>query len=596
MASLARTIASAGIAPNVADLSVTKTADKSHANVGEDVTYTIISTNGGPDTETGVKVTDNLPAGLTYKSSSATAGSYASGTGIWTVGSLTNGSSASLTLVATVTQLGSIANTANVTGAPFDPVAPNNSDATSFDQLVDLAVAKSVDNTAPNVGSTATFTVTVSNAGPSVATGVVIHDALPIGLTWSSDTPSQGAYNHTTGDWSVGSVASSGTATLTVHATVAGSAAMTNTASVKAVDEPQVGTANDTASATVTPPHADLAVTKTVAAARPNVGDGDTFTVTVTNHGPDTATNVALSDVLPAGITFVSASASQGAFVSGTGVWTVGSLGVDDTETLTVQVSVAAAGDYTNTATISHSDQFDPAGANDSAAAQVWTRVADISIAKTVDKPVPPVGSVVTFTITATNAGPDPASQLVVGDALTADFAFVSATPSQGSYDPAGGSWTLGGLAVDADATLQIKARVVASGHLANTASLDSLLQRDPNGSNDSATATMDAPNAADLSLTKTVDDSTPDLNSNVSYTVAVTNHGPNATTGVAVHDALPAGMTYVSSTGYLRRLRSGHEDLERGGDPERRHGDPHARREADRRGAEDQHGRSFGL
>ncbi len=69
---------------------------------------------------------------------------------------------------------------------------------------------------------------------------------------------------------------------------------MTNTASVKAVDEPQVSTANDTASATVTPPHADLAVTKTVATARPNVGDGDTFTVTVTNNGPDTATNVAL--------------------------------------------------------------------------------------------------------------------------------------------------------------------------------------------------------------------------------------------------------------------------------------------------------------
>ncbi len=74
---------------------------------------------------------------------------------------------------------------------------------------------------APNVGQTATFTVTVSNAGPNVATGVVIHDALPAGLTWSSDTPSQGTYNHTTGDWTVGSVASCGTATLTLHATVA---------------------------------------------------------------------------------------------------------------------------------------------------------------------------------------------------------------------------------------------------------------------------------------------------------------------------------------------------------------------------------------
>ncbi len=133
-----------------------------------------------------------------------------------------------------------------------------------------------------------------------------------------------------------------------------------------------------------------------------------------------------------------------------TGDWTVGSLGGRrHRATLTVDVSVDAAGDYTNTASISHSDQFDPVGANNTASAQVWTAVADIAIAKSVDKPAPPVGSAVKFTITATNAGPDPASQLVVEDALTADFVFVSATPSQGSYDSAGGTGLSGGLAVD---------------------------------------------------------------------------------------------------------------------------------------------------
>jgi uncharacterized repeat protein (TIGR01451 family) len=87
---------------STADLSVTKTVDKSTANVGDTLTYTIGIINNGPDNATGVNVKDILPSGLTFISATSTVGSYATTTGIWTIGGLMDNASTTLTLVATV--------------------------------------------------------------------------------------------------------------------------------------------------------------------------------------------------------------------------------------------------------------------------------------------------------------------------------------------------------------------------------------------------------------------------------------------------------------------------------------------------------------
>ena len=539
----------AGLNPNVADLGVTKSVDLNHPNVGDDVTFTIVATNHGPNDATGVQVVDTLPAGLTYGSSNATSGSYDSVTHTWTIGSLANGASETLTLVATVANPGTITNTATISGDPFDPKLSNNSATVSTSQLVDLVVTKSVNDPAANVGTTVIFTVGVSNTGPSAAHNVVISDLLPTGLTYVSDTSSAGtSYGSTTGDWTVGTLAAEASASLTLHATVASPTPTTNTAAVLAVDEPQSSTANDSATATVTPPHSDLSITKTVAAQRPNVGDSDSFTLTVTNNGPDDATGVHVADLLPAGLTYVSHLAGQGGYDSGTGVWSIGPIASGDSVTLTINVLAAAAGDYTNTATVS-GDQYDPTPGNNTASASLSTRIADIAVTKVADKPAPAVGTTVKFTITATNNGPDGATLLVIHDALPAGLTYISDAPGAGTYDSTTGDWTIGSLANGASVTLDISARVVGSGSIGNIAAVKSLLQRDPDPSNDSATATIDVPPAADLELTKTVDDPTPDLAANVTFTITVTNHGPNATAGVHVGDLLPAGLTYVSDT-----------------------------------------------
>ena len=131
-------------------------------------------------------------------------------------------------------------------------------------------------------------------------------------MTFVSATPSQGTYDNVTGVWTVGTVSAGAPPTLTITATVVSPDAQTNTATISDADQFDPDTGNNTASATETPQQADLAVTKTVSNATPNVGDQITFTVTLTNNGPDAATGVQVTDLLPAGLTFVSANASQG--------------------------------------------------------------------------------------------------------------------------------------------------------------------------------------------------------------------------------------------------------------------------------------------
>src|SRR5262249_48668456 len=153
----------------------------------------------------------------------------------------------------------------------------------------------------------------------------------------------------------VGTVANGAQATLTLTATVVSPSAQVNTATVTRSDQFDPSAGNNTASATETPQRADLAVSKSVSDATPNVGDTVTFTITLIDKGPDAATNVTISDLLPAGLAFVSGAPSQGTYNNTTGVWTVGTVTTTAAQSLQIQARVVSAGARTNTAAISHS-------------------------------------------------------------------------------------------------------------------------------------------------------------------------------------------------------------------------------------------------
>jgi uncharacterized repeat protein (TIGR01451 family) len=111
------------------DISVIKTSDKTTVNVSDTVTYTITVSNAGPNDATQVRVSDVLPSNITFVSSTSTLGSYATSTGLWTIGDLLNNASTTLTIIATVnsgTEGQIILNQATSTSAQTDPNNGNN--------------------------------------------------------------------------------------------------------------------------------------------------------------------------------------------------------------------------------------------------------------------------------------------------------------------------------------------------------------------------------------------------------------------------------------------------------------------------------------
>ena len=357
----------------VADLRLSKTVDNPTPDLGSNITFTLTLTNDGPDTATGVAVLDQLPAGLTFVSDNPSQGTYDNITGLWTVGSVPNQEVATLNIVATVTTTNPVVNTAQVSASdqPDPDSTPGNNNPDEDDQASvtvtgqesDLVLSKSVDNLNPTVGDIIAYTITLTNNGPSNATGVEITDQLPSGLTYISDD-SGNTYNPTTGVWTVGNLATGATITLTVNARVDTANEVINTASITASDQPDPNPDNNEGTVTIPPQEADLEVRKIVDESTPRVGETITYTISVTNNGPSNATNVSITDQLPTGLTFVSANPNLGDYDNSTGIWTIGRLDNGEIATLQISAIVSLNETITNVARVSSSDQFDPSPAN----------------------------------------------------------------------------------------------------------------------------------------------------------------------------------------------------------------------------------------
>ncbi|WP_161604659.1 SdrD B-like domain-containing protein [Roseiconus nitratireducens] len=562
-----------------ADLAVTKSVDNLLPDVGQTVTYTIGITNNGPAAATGVQVTDLLPSGVRFLSSSA-GDNYNASTGIWNVGSLPvgAGSQATLSIVGRVESLGTKTNTATVTRSDqTDAVTSNNVASVDLTpRQIDLNVTKTVDDLSPNLGDTITFTITVGNSGPQQATGVQVRDLLPSGIRINSPsdvTTTAGTYNAATGLWDVGSINANASQTLTIRAVVDSAGPRNNSAEVIAANEtdfdstPGDGMGDDFATVAFATASANLALSKTVNDTTPNLNDDVDFVITVTNSGPDAATGVTVRDLLPPGMTFLSSSVGQD-YNAATGIWTLGSVAAGGSASLTINARVDTIGAKTNVAQIQTSNVDDPNSTpgnnapaeDDQADVTITPTAADLSLTKSVNSLAPDVGDTITFQITVANSGPDAATGVQVRDQLPAGTQFVSAALSSGGgspeYAPNTGIWNVGNVAVGSPVTLNLTALVTDAGLATNFAQIIASDQADPDstpGNNDPNEDDQDEasirPREIDLSLTKVVNNFSPSVGDEIEFVITVNNAGPDVATGVLVEETLPEGVTPLSET-----------------------------------------------
>jgi uncharacterized repeat protein (TIGR01451 family) len=373
---------------DTADLSITNTPSPVPVLANNTITYTQVVTNSGPSTATSVSVTETLPANTTAQTLTGPAG--------WTclvvTGTCTNPSfatgSATITytvLVTAGTAAGTaITETASVASSVSDPNTSNNtataSDVVATGAQADLVVANSASPTSVAAGSNVNYTQTVTNKGPTTASGASFTQVTPPNTNFRSITPPAG--------WTCGTIpAVGGTGTITCNAT--GTLAVNSTGTFTLVLQVNAGTPSgtnitDTATATATnivpnlttntasatvvvanANSADMAIVKTATPNPVTEGTPLTYSLAVTNNGPASATNVTVTDTLPSSVTYLSSTSTVGTCSEAGGIVTclLGTMANAGTATITVLTIPGQPGVISNTATVT-ADQTDPNLAN----------------------------------------------------------------------------------------------------------------------------------------------------------------------------------------------------------------------------------------
>jgi uncharacterized repeat protein (TIGR01451 family) len=549
-------------APAVLDVA-TKTVTGTF-EVGGTVTYTITLTNNGTANQAdnaGDEFVDILPASLTLVSANATSGTPVANVGTNTVtwnGSLAPlGGSVTITITATVdagTQGTTISNqgTANYDAdnngtneasvLTDDPSVGGTTDPTSFLVADTLVTGTKVVSGTLAAGSTITYTVTLTNSGSAAQAdnpGDEFSDVLPASLTLINANATSGTAVPNVGTNTVtwnGGIAASGSVTITITALVEAvpiGTTITNQGTINydndvdgtnesstTTDDPSVAGTNDPTSFVTT--GAGVTGTKTASGSN-SVGGTVTYTVTLTNSGTSaTSDNPGdeFTDVLPAGLTLVSANASSGTAVANVGTNTVtwnGSYPASGSVTITITATINSGtqgttitnqGSFTYDADLNGTNEStgvtdDPSVAGSGNGTAIAVGVAIDQLTKTVSGTFA-TGGTITYTLTITNTG-DTASPDNAGNELTdilpSQLTLVSATASSGTAVATVATNTVtwnGAVPAGGSVTITINATIEPGNEgavISNQATL--LYDADGNGTNETTVLSDDPGTAA---------------------------------------------------------------------------------------------------
>jgi len=597
----------------IADLGIEKELVSLTAGTDVDfvATFEIMVINNGTLDSTGVTVIDTVPAGLVFRSIGSIEDPSVAPTGV--VNTTVNGDTVTFQLIDLPAgesagfvvlfdiaggQFGERTNRATVSSDQADLVSDNNT-AEAIVRLreSDLQILKSVETltgepippTAVLTGDEIVYRMVVTNNGPDAATGVTVVDTLPIDVTFIEATiVGQAGGEGISFDAgtrqvtaSLGTLADGATATVLIVVSVdpGASDAVTNSATVSVSPQTDPDLDNNTSEAGLAIARAvDLAIDKSLAAGSVvEFGGTASFVITVTNvaGSPGNARGFTVTDVLPAGLTYLAGSfdslgsdveiSVDGSTLTFTGV----PLAVSESVSFRFDASVAqsAAASIINTATVTPFvgdglQDADVNSANDQDSETVIPiRSVDLVVTKTDGiasggSHVP--GTPLTYSIMITNTGVSDAVNVNVLDILPAGVVATSITiageqvvdndPDQGRLNfvvplvPTGQANAV---------TVQVSTQVggALTGSITNTVTISGGGVNDPPEGNTATVTTTLSPDF-DVTLSKTAPE-TPVVpgQGTIEYTIVVSNSGPSVANAVTLNDTLPAGLQLQSIT-----------------------------------------------
>ncbi|PKL58269.1 MAG: hypothetical protein CVV34_03170, partial [Methanomicrobiales archaeon HGW-Methanomicrobiales-5] len=408
------------------------------------------------------------------------------------------------------------ANTAVVdsTTTETDPTDNTTTPPVTVDVVpaVDLKVTKTASTNFITQGQQTTYQVVVTNTGPSAAASVVVSDTLAAGLAYVSATTTLGTVSQAGGVVTalIGNLPANSSATVNITVTGVTVGLWPNVAVAdSATSETAPGDNISSPPVTVTvAPNADLSITKEASVANVPIGVDFTYTIRVTNNGQSAAQDVLVTDVLPAGVAFQSAIATQG-FVEINGQTVQGNLGTvasGATVVITITVRGSVVGPVFNSASVD-SNTSDTTPGNNVVAVPVEVTLepsSDLMIAKVGTPSTVLSGGEVTYFITVFNAGPSDATNVTMVDTLPIECVqFISASTIQGTVSELNGIVTANlGTLPSGDSTLvQIVIRASGDTTLVNAAAVTGD-QFDVNPSNNTDTENTNLYSSFDAIIT----------------------------------------------------------------------------------------------
>jgi uncharacterized repeat protein (TIGR01451 family) len=582
----------------IADVSIVKSAPAA-IDAGSTFAYTLTIANAGPSAADGATFADDVPAAVTgvgatcggatggaaCPPSVGVAGNAVSGS----VPVLPSGGSVVITITGTAPASGALSNTGTVSVPPAvgDPNPANNSSTVASDVTLvsDLAITKSDGSATYTPGGTATYTIVVTNAGPSDALNVTVGDPLPAGVVLAADatciatgTATCGTVSGATGQAAFGTTgatiaAGTGNAiTLTAPVAFAPSLTADPLVNVAAASDPasptRTASDSDARSASVS-----LAVAKTDGSATYTPGASATYVVTVTNGGTSDALDVTVVDALPAGVTLAGSvvCTPSGAAACGTVAGSVGepafgttgaTIAAGAANSLAFSAPVAFAASLAADPLVNTASAVDGASGASGSASDSDARSASVTlaVAKTDGSATYTPGSGATYTIVVANTGATDALDVTVADPLPPGVTLAatatcvaSGSASCGTLTGAAGQTSFGTtgatIAHGPGNTLTFSAPVAFAASLASDPLINTVTATDvASGASGSASDGNARASSADLSVFKS-GPAAATAGMTIAYTLTVSNAGPSAASGATFSDVVPASVTAVSAT-----------------------------------------------